>query len=113
MKMLHVQGMRKAKQKRFFAQDNFSDLRALHIADEKGGFNDLSIIEYVDALKVEYEKVSLQPIPFIDGRDLIAIGFVQGKLIGAVKKEIYDLQLEGTITTKEDALEFAKNRLSE
>lgn len=108
MKMLHVKGMRKAKQKRFFAQENFSDLRALHIADEKGGFNDLTIIEYVDTLKAEYEKESLKPKPFLDGRDLIELGFVQGVLIGSTKKEIYNQQLDGTITTKEDAIALAK-----
>jgi poly(A) polymerase len=111
MKMLHVKGMRKAKQKRFFAQDNFSDLRDLHIADEKGGFNDLSIIEYIDNLKIEYEKESLRPEPFLDGRDLINLGFVQGVLIGSTKKEIYNQQLDGTITTKDDAVLIAKKVL--
>ena len=111
MRMLNVKGMKKSKQKRFFSQDNFSDLMALHIADEKGGFNDLSIIEKVNELILEYGEQSLKPEPLIDGRDLIGIGFCQGALIGQVKTEIYDMQLEGQINTKDEALEYARNKL--
>lgn len=108
MKPLAIKGMRKAKIKRLFAQDTFADLKELHRADKLGGMGDLSTVELIEQLEEKFSSEPLKPIPLIDGRDLIGIGFKEGREIGSAKRQIYDLQLEGKLTDKAGALEFAK-----
>ena len=46
------------------------------------------------------------------GRDLLEIGFKQGKEVGEVLKEITELQLDGKIVSHEQAQEYAKSILN-
>lgn len=110
MKIIHITEMRKSAQKKFFAQESYLDLRKLHIADKKAGSGDTYLIEEADELYAKFQAESLKPKPFVDGRDLIAIGFTQGRAIGALKDEIYDLQLEGILASRESALSYAKGK---
>ena len=111
MKMITVLDMKKSTQKKFFAQENYNDLRKLHIADKLSSHLDISDLKKIDNLKQIYEKENLKPIPFINGKDLIDIGFIPGKIIGNIKKEIYNLQLEGLLTDKKSAIKYAINKL--
>lgn len=47
----------------------------------------------------------------ISGYDLIQLGMVQGKKLGAMLGEIYELQLDGAIENREQAIEYAKTKL--
>lgn len=111
MKITSVLEMRKSRQKMFFAQENYEDLRALHIADKMGGSGDLSHLREIDELKAKYELESLRPVPFVTGRDLIQLGYTSGRVLGDLKTEIYERQLEGEFKDKSEAIEFAKMRL--
>ncbi len=111
MKITSVLEMRKSRQKMFFAQENYEDLRALHIADKMGGSGDLSHLKEIDELKAKYELESLRPVPFVTGRDLIQLGYTSGRVLGDLKTEIYERQLEGEFKDKSEAIEFAKMRL--
>jgi len=51
------------------------------------------------------------PAPLITGNDLIASGVPRGPEIGALLRKIQDLQLQGDISTAEEALAFAKKSL--
>jgi hypothetical protein len=51
------------------------------------------------------------PPPLLNGYDLIKLGFTSGPQLGEILNEIRDLQLEGTITSKEKAISFAENLL--
>lgn len=110
MKFLSVKDMRKAAQKRFFAEEHFQDLRKIHIADQKAGSLIFDTVKLVDELYEKFQREDLKPKPFVDGRDLIAIGFTQGRAIGELKTEIYDRQLEGEFLDRDAALQFARNR---
>jgi len=108
MKMIEVPKMKKSSQKRFFAQDNFSMLFKLHAADRKGGCDRTETLEAVQALLDKYASEPVKPKPFIDGRDIMAIGIKEGKEIGRIKNEFYDMQLEGMFSDREQALEHLK-----
>ena len=53
----------------------------------------------------------LKPAPLLTGKDLIAAGYRPGPLFGMVLSEIEDAQLEGRISTAEEALRMAQEKL--
>ena len=110
MAIISVPDMRKARQRRFLAREDFEALRKLHIADKQGGSGGTDSIDALDAVVEKFAHEEKRPTPFVDGRDLIEIGFKEGKEIGALKEELFDLQLEGSLTDRESALKFARER---
>jgi tRNA nucleotidyltransferase (CCA-adding enzyme) len=60
-------------------------------------------IEKARALRVEYGP----PAPLLLGRHLIESGIAPGPQMGAILRRIYDLQLDGQVTTLEEALSSA------
>jgi poly(A) polymerase len=56
----------------------------------------------------ELQEEEIKPEPLITGNDLIAMGLKPGPIFSKVLDAIKDDQLEQKITTKEEALERAK-----
>ena len=65
--------------------------------------------ERVRALDVEQRP----PEPLLKGRDLIELGVEPGPLMGELLRAIYDMQLDGTVTTLEAARAEAARRIRE
>ncbi len=58
--------------------------------------------------KIEEFGINRETIkPIIYGRDLIKLGFKPGKFMGKVLKQLYELQLDGVFSTKEEGLSLA------
>ncbi len=58
--------------------------------------------------KIEEFGINKETIkPIIYGRDLIKLGFKPGKFMGKVLKQLYELQLDGAFSTKEEGLSIA------
>ncbi len=53
------------------------------------------------------------PEPLVKGRHLLALGLSPGPRVGAVLKQIYEKQLDGTVATVEDGLALAKDILAQ
>jgi tRNA nucleotidyltransferase (CCA-adding enzyme) len=49
------------------------------------------------------------PAPLVKGRHLLALGVGPGPRVGAILKQIYERQLDGTIATLEDGVAMAKD----
>jgi tRNA nucleotidyltransferase (CCA-adding enzyme) len=72
-----------------------------------GGFDCSAMDWFVDrarALGVEHAP----PDPLVKGRHLLALGAQPGPLIGQVLREVYERQLEGTVSTFDEALTLAQ-----
>lgn len=108
MSIKHFDDMRKANKKKFIYREDFQDLRKLTIADILGSHKNLDIITSLDMEVKNILSEPIKPTPFINGRDLIDLGYIQGKLIGTIKEEMYNLQLENKITSKQEAIEYIK-----
>ena len=57
-------------------------------------------------LKEAFEAFRAEPVlppPLVMGRDLVAWGIAPGPRVGALLRELYDAQLEGRLTTREEA----------
>ncbi len=60
----------------------------------------------------ELDVLNSAPKPLIEGRDLIEMGFEPSKKFGLVLQEIYQKQLDGEVSSKEEAKALAKVMMS-
>ena len=105
MRYAHVQEMRPAKWKRLIAEETFPLELELHRTDCISSHKIMSSFTFLlDKMNEQPNEIKLPP-PLVTGKDLIALGMKPGPEFGEILESIADLQLEGKITTKEEALE--------
>ena len=100
--------MRTAKLKRFMAREGFADELALHRVDCLGSNGLLDNYDYVLAKQEEFAVAPLIPERLITGRDLMPLGITSGPEMGRILTEVQNLQLEGKLTTREEALAWVQ-----
>jgi poly(A) polymerase len=103
-----VQKMKKSTLKRMMARPTWPDELALHRVDCLGSNGLLDNYEFMQAKAEEFSSEPLIPKPLINGRDLMAIGWQPGPQLGQILTKVQDAQLEGVITTREEALEWLR-----
>ncbi len=106
MRFKEVQKMRPGKLKRFLQADTFKEELELHRIDCASSHNQLDNWEFLKKKLEEYSQEEIKPLPFLNGGDLLAQGFLQGPLIGKILAELDELQLDGKLTSKEEALHW-------
>lgn len=99
-----VKKMKKSTLKRMMARPTWADELALHRVDCLGSNGLLDNYEFMQAKAEEFSQQPLIPQPLLNGRDLITLGWQSGKHLGAVLTEVQNAQLEGLISTREEAL---------
>lgn len=60
------------------------------------------------AKKAKMYKQVPEPPPFLLGDDLIALGYSPGPIFGRILQTIEDLQLDGVLRSREDAMEYVR-----
>jgi tRNA nucleotidyltransferase (CCA-adding enzyme) len=65
-------------------------------------------LERARALGVEHRP----PVPILMGRHLLAMGLRPGPGVGRVLKAVYEQQLDGAVTTLDEALAAARSVLT-
>ncbi|MDP7004931.1 MAG: CCA tRNA nucleotidyltransferase [Phycisphaerales bacterium] len=98
-----------------FAWDTLGTAKQKRVASSEHRTSALSIIQgedraafvYIKRRITELEKTGLAPKRFINGNDLISAGIKPPTIIGSVLEAVYDAQLEGAITTREEAITLA------
>ena len=105
--------LRTAKLKRLFAEPGLEELAELWRADclASGG-----TAEGYEALMARYRvarEETVRPEPLITGRDLIAMGLEPGPHFGPILDAVYDAQLEGKVTTRQEARARAREEVEE
>jgi poly(A) polymerase len=99
-----VQKMRTSKLKRFMAREHFDDELELHRVDCLGSNGILDNYEFIRAKAEEFASEPLLPPRLVTGQDLIERGWSPGPEFGDILAQAQDLQLEGGLTTREQAL---------
>ncbi|HET9062570.1 MAG TPA: CCA tRNA nucleotidyltransferase, partial [Candidatus Binatia bacterium] len=102
--------MRPATLKRFLRQDGIDELLELTRIDGLSSNGDLAYYEFFRNALADLGAEQARPTPLIDGNDLIELGMEPGPLFGLILDAIEDQQLEGTLTSRDQALEFVKIR---
>ena len=77
-----------------------------------GGF-DCSAMDWFLERARELGVQHAPPEPLVKGRHLLALGLTPGPRVGAVLRQIYERQLDGSIATVEDGLAVAKEILAQ
>ncbi|NNE90798.1 MAG: CCA tRNA nucleotidyltransferase [Verrucomicrobiales bacterium] len=111
MQFKDVQKMRTSKLKRFMARETFPDELELHRVDceSSNGFTDN--YDFLKEKEEEFANEPLIPKPFLTGRDLVKRGWKPGPKFGKVLREAQDLQLEGRLETRDQALDWLDDRI--
>jgi poly(A) polymerase len=103
-----VPKMRVAKLKRFMARPTFKDELELHRVDCESSHRMLDNYEFLLRKREEFANEPIIPPPLVRGDDLIAVGLKPGPKFGEILEAIETRQLEGTLQTREEALEWVK-----
>jgi poly(A) polymerase len=108
-----VQRMRIARLKRFMARPGFEQEMELHRVDCQSSHAMLDNYQFLRGKQEEFANEPLIPPPLISGKDLIALGWKPGPKFKEVLDAVQTRQLEGTLTTREEALEWVKTEYLE
>jgi poly(A) polymerase len=92
--------MRPCKLKPILAHPGIRELLALHRADALASGRSTDHVEYCERLLAEWD---VNPAPLITGDDLIALEIPQGKIYKTLLDAAREAQLDGTITTPDQA----------
>jgi poly(A) polymerase len=103
-----VKSMRTAKLKRFMDAATFEDEMELHRVDCRSSHGMLDNYEFLREKKEEFENEPTPPEPLITGNDLIEMGLQPGPRFKEILEGVRDQQLENTLTTREDALDWVR-----
>jgi poly(A) polymerase len=104
-----VPKMRMAKLKRFMARPTFDDELELHRVDCQGSHRMLDNYEFLLRKREEFASEPIIPPPLVRGDDLIALGLKPSPKFGEILEAVETRQLEGTLRTSEEALEWVKH----
>lgn len=99
-----VQRMRVAKLKRFMARPGFEEEMELHRVDCQSSHAMLDNYDFLHRKQEEFANEPLIPPPLVSGNDLIALGWKPGPKFKEALDAVQTRQLEGTLTTREEAL---------
>ena len=104
--------MRVAKLKRFMARPTFEDELELHRVDCESSHRILDNYEFLLRKREEFANEPIIPPPLMRGDDLIALGLKPGPKFGEILEAVETRQLEGTLRTRDEALEWVKREYS-
>jgi len=97
-----------SKLKRFFRLDRFDEhLKLARIHSMAAGEEPIDYA-YAASKRLEWPDEQIWPPPLVTGDDLIAMGFSPGPRFKEILTRVEDEQLEGRVTTREDAIQFVR-----
>jgi len=111
MQFKDARRMRKATLRRMLLRPTFPLELELHRLDCLGSHGKLDIHAFLLEQAAELASKPEVIPPLLTGDDLLALGLKPGPEVGRLLTEIRDLQLQETITSREQALEWVRERL--
>ena len=108
MKFIAMPSMRKATLKKFFRTDYYNDLHLLLKVDCDGSHGDMELYNMAIEMFAEIGSEPLRPDPLIGGKDLIKLGLKPSPKFSEILNEVENLQLDGEITTVEEAISYVE-----
>ncbi|HEY1526409.1 MAG TPA: CCA tRNA nucleotidyltransferase [Candidatus Angelobacter sp.] len=110
MRFGQVAQMKDSTLKRFFRLPGFEQHLELHRLDCMSSHRDLSLYDFAREKFHALPAEQIRPAPLITGEDLIAAGYKPGPAFKELLTAVEDAQLDGTIRTKEEAMELVKKK---
>lgn len=103
LKFKDVFNMKKSTLKRFIGMPHFEEHMALHLADCQASHGLTAAYEFIMEKYNEFEDEEIKPVPLITGEELIEMGYKPGPLFSEILNFLEEAQLEGDISTVEEA----------
>jgi poly(A) polymerase len=100
--------MKPSTLKRFMRQPRFAEHLEMHRIDCLASHGDLTIYDYLKRKLEEMRPEEIRPRPLISGHDLLALGYKPGPSFREILSAVEDAQLEGRVSTREQALELVR-----
>jgi poly(A) polymerase len=108
LRHIHAREMRPSTLKQFLAQDGIDELLELIRMDILASSRNLEAWEFCRAKLEELRQHGSLPPPLVRGRDLLPLGYRPGPQLGEILRKVRDLQLDGTLVTREAALAWVR-----
>lgn len=108
MRFMHVEKMRESRLKRFLREPYFEELLELHRVDCLASHGNLRTHEFCTRKLGEIHEEHLRPPRLLGGHELMAMGYPAGPRLGEILLAVEDAQLEGRISTGEEARDFVR-----
>ncbi|MCX5849184.1 MAG: CCA tRNA nucleotidyltransferase [Deltaproteobacteria bacterium] len=106
MVFMNVQKMRPGRLKRFLRMPDFDLHLELHRLDCAASHGMLDNYEFCRDQLQHLDQEDLHPPRLLNGNDLMAMGFAPGKIIGEILLALEEEQLEGKISTQDEARNY-------
>jgi len=100
--------MKPATLKRFVRINQFEEHLALHRLDCLSSHRNLENYEFVNRFLAETPPEVVRPPRLLTGDDLVAMGLTPGPAFRSILDSVEEAQLNGRITTREEALNLAR-----
>ena len=110
MQFMNVRDMRPSRLKRFLRMPDFPLHLELHRLDCLGSHGMLDYYEFCRTKLQEIPAAELRPPRLITGHNLIDMGFKPGPLFAGILQDLEDAQLNGLITSVEEARRLVCDR---
>ena len=110
MRFADVPRMRESTLKRFLRLPHFEEHLELHRLDVLSSNRRLESYELVKRKLEELPEERLKPPPLITGATLIAAGYPPGPPFKQILTAVEDAQLDGAVTTEEEAMALVRER---
>ena len=103
MRFMAVQDMKLSTLKRLLALPRFEEHLELHRLDCVASHGKLDNYGFLRQKLEEFSREEIEPPPLLTGRDLIEKRYAAGPLFGRILSALREAQLEGQVTTREEA----------
>jgi poly(A) polymerase len=113
MRMAHVREMKSAKLKRWMCDENFPLELELHRLDCISSHKFMECWLFLIDRLAETPVEVLRMKPLVNGSDLIKLGATPSPLFKSILDALFDRQLTGEFSGKEEALRAAKQMLEQ
>ena len=108
MRLADATKMKESTLKKFMRLPDFEEHMALHRADCLASHRNLTTYEFIRQKRVEIPPEKMRPAPLVTGNDLIGVGYVPGPKFKEILGAVEDAQLEGRLSSRDEALEFVR-----
>jgi poly(A) polymerase len=100
--------MRRSTLRRFLAEPGIDELLELARIDALASHGDLSAYQFCIDARAHLGDEPVKPPPLVRGRDLLELGYPRGPLYSEILHAVETKQLEGELTTPDDALAWVR-----
>jgi poly(A) polymerase len=104
--------MRASTLKRFIRLPRFDEHLELHRLDCASSHGRLESYGFVSRTLAETPAEEIRPPRLLTGDDLLEMGYKPGPIFSEILRNVEDAQLEGQLTSKEEALAYIRRTFS-